>query len=447
MKVNSLPSLLLLCLLTISLSTCKTRETLSAPEENTSPETGIAEALRSLGLSVREISNDHSNSHISSTYELMISQPIDHNDKSIGYFQQKFFLSYVSAQAPMVMYLSGYNANNNRYLSEPCAILSANQIHVEHRFFGDSSPEKVPYEYLSIEQAAADHNHIVRTLKKIFKGPWVTTGISKGGQTTMYHRFFYPDDVEASLVYVAPLNQDLEDNRIYDFLENVGEESCRNRVLAFQIELLLNYNQALSFFEEQSAEQGYRYTNSLEEAFELSVFEYGFAFWQWSADCDAIPSTDSSIEEKINHLFTIDAPGFFTESAMTEIFPFFYQSYSEMGMYGYKVGAFAGLTQEYVEDFSNYRTFIPESFDIEYNGSVHAQVEAWLDSDAEDMVFIYGEYDPWSATGYDPKGSNNLFRFTVPEGNHASRLAHLSEPQIRQFKDSLYTWIQLKEEN
>ena len=183
------------------------------------------------------------------------------------------------------------------------------------------------------------------------------------------------------------------------------------------------------------------YGVSDERAFELSIFEYGFAFWQWSADCDAIPKSGSSFEAMMDHLFLIDAPGFFTATSMTDIFPFFYQSYSEMGMYGYQVSQFGDLTREYTEDFSNYRTFVPEDYDLEYDGTIHRQVKQWLDSEAEDMVFIYGEYDPWSATGYVPTDNNTLYRYTIPSGNHGSRLGHLKKPDFDRFSDSLRVWI------
>lgn len=431
-------SAITLCLLVYA---CRSNTTVIQQEVDISAISDIEDKLDALGLEVRTISNDHQGTHINETFEIFISQPIDHEDNSKGYFKQKIYLSHSTYDAPMVMYLSGYNSDDNRYLTEPAYILKANQINVEHRFFGESGPEEIPYEYLTIEQSAADHHHIVEVLKKVYKEDWLNTGISKGGQTTMYHRYFYPEDVEASVVYVAPLNQAREDDRIYDFLENVGSEECRNKVLAYQLELLMNYDFALGLFNDLTEEKGYEYGLSIEKAFELSIFEYGFAFWQWSGDCDGIPAPESSFQEKMEHLFNVDAPGFFTKSTMTDIFPFFYQSYTEMGMYGYDVTPFRGLTREYSSDVSNYSTFIPASFELTYDGTVHRQVQQWLDEQADDMVFIYGENDPWTATGYVPSGKNNLYRYVIENGNHTSRIAHLKPGELEQIKDSINVWM------
>lgn len=376
---------------------------------------------------------------------LYLTQPIDHTDPSKGRFKQKLFISHKDFESPMVMYLSGYNSPNNKYVTEPALMLQANQLHVEHRFFGDSAPKDIPWEYLTIEQAAADHHRIVQLLKQLYPGPWLNTGISKGGQTVMYHKAFYPDDVDASVVYVAPLNQALQDPRIEQFLYSVGSEDCRNKVLGYQLELLLNYNRSLDLFKEFTANKGYEYGVPVENAFELSVFEYGFAFWQWNADCASIPDASRSLEEKMEHLFTLDAPGFFTSSTMSGIYPFFYQSYTQMGMYGYDVDPFSELTQVYKEDVDNYETFIPEDKELEFDGTTHKWVRETLDKGGNDMIFIYGGNDPWSATAYEPTTNTNAIRFTIEGGNHASRMAHLSPEEFKQAKDSLIHWMGLEE--
>ena len=40
--------------------------------------------------------------------------------------------------------------------------------------------------------------------------------------TSVYHRRFYPDDVDATVAYVAPISFGAPDDRYIDFLANVG---------------------------------------------------------------------------------------------------------------------------------------------------------------------------------------------------------------------------------
>ena len=101
-------------------------------------------------------------------------------------------------------------------------ILSANNIGVEYRYFGKSIPDSMQWEYLTIEQAAADLHAVNLLFKQLYKGKWFSTGISKGGQTTIYYKYFYPEDIDVAIPYVAPIDNALEDTRIYTFLDTIG---------------------------------------------------------------------------------------------------------------------------------------------------------------------------------------------------------------------------------
>jgi len=378
------------------------------------------------------------------TYILRVTQPLDHHDPSKGTFSQKAYLSHIDIDAPMVIYLSGYTAASNDFLTEPTEILKANQLFIEHRYFGESVPEgKLDWTLLNIEQSAEDIHAIRKKLGEIYKGKWLSTGISKGGQMVTYHKSFYPDDIDASVVYVAPLNRAEEDERIYAFLDKVGDPDCKKRLLANQLELLTNYDLALGIFKQMATEKKLNCDLPWEQFFELSILEYEFAFWQWNADCWALPGEREQLEAKVRHLFTVGSPEFFTTDSRTDLFPFFYQAYTEMGMYGYKINPFKGLTKFYTDDVSNKETFIPASFDIKYDPATHALIQEMLDERGKNMIYIHGALDPWSSTGFIPNGSTNSFRYDVQGGTHKSRMKDLTAIQKQAATDSLIKWMAL----
>ena len=92
-------------------------------------------------------------------YELKIRQPVDHLDASKGYFYQRAFLSHRSFERPMVINTAGYAKRSNGIL-EITNFLDANQIAVEHRYFGESLPDSLDYRYLTLKRATADLHHI-----------------------------------------------------------------------------------------------------------------------------------------------------------------------------------------------------------------------------------------------------------------------------------------------
>ena len=129
---------------------------------------------------------------------LWVEQPLDHDDPGKGNFRQRVWLSHRSDGAPVVMVNEGYMAPRN-YTSELAGILEANQVIVEHRYFGQSVPDSIDWNHLTIEQSARDHHRIVEMLKPFYDGKWVNSGISKGGQAAMIHRAFFPDDVDVTV--------------------------------------------------------------------------------------------------------------------------------------------------------------------------------------------------------------------------------------------------------
>jgi hypothetical protein len=184
-------------------------------------------------------------------YKIFIRQPVDHNNSDGKYFKQRIYLSHRDESLPMVIDLAGYDTPEDRP-SELAKILKSNKLVVEHRYFGESKPENMDWKYLTVEQAAKDHHYIINLFKEVYNGKWISTGISKGGQTTMFHRYFYNDDVDASVPYVAPLNIAQEDPRIYSFLRSVGTGECRKKMIEFQREVLKRADDLLPLFREES---------------------------------------------------------------------------------------------------------------------------------------------------------------------------------------------------
>ena len=111
-------------------------------------------------------------------FQLDITQPLDHGNPMGTSFTQRAYLSHVADSTPMVFAPSGYGTTPQSG-QELAGILQANCLSVTHRFFPESRPEAMDWQYLDIRQSAEDHHLIVTTLKKIYEGKWISTGASK----------------------------------------------------------------------------------------------------------------------------------------------------------------------------------------------------------------------------------------------------------------------------
>ncbi len=331
------------------------------------------------------------------SYVLKVKQPIDHNNPEMGTFYQRVWLNHRGYERPTVIVTSGYQAPSNR-LYELSELLKANQIRVEHRFFAESVPEPKDWQYLNMEQATADL-HRVRTLfDNIYSKKWVSTGISKGGMTTIYYRYFFPDDVDVSVPYVAPLDTALEDTRIYDFLASVGTDECREKIKDFQTRILKARKECLPrlYWYEKAQNHTFDYLG-YETAFEYAVLEYSFSFWQFGQKCEDIPGEDASLEEMLDHLNSVSGLGFFSDQEIANYAPHYYQSATETGYYGYETKGFKKLLETKPMKF--HASFYPKDAKVEYDATLSKKAFDWITTKGDEFIYIYGGTDTWTAAG------------------------------------------------
>jgi len=367
-----------------------------------------------------------------STFEVWFKMPLDHNDPNSPVFPLKGYYSHKDFNKPMVVVIDGYTMYTSS-ANELTKIIDANQLTIEHRFFDKSRPkDSIPWNYLNIRQAAADQHKIIDAFKSFYKGKWASTGISKSGQATIYHRRFYPNDVDISVPYVAPLNFSSEDPRVYTFLRKVGTEKERNKIYQYQLALFKNKKTLFPMFEKLAKENKWEFTMGLDRAYDLSVLEYSFAFWQWGIPTSTIPNSNSSPEILFKHFKLLNTFTFFEEKEIENVRPFFYQAMTEIGMYGYEVGPF----KKYLKDTTNI-TFdfsMPKGHKAIFNPEVMKDINVWLRDSGNYMLYIYGQNDAWSSTAVDPGNKTNAVKMVNPGGSHGSRIKSFPT----EMQDSIY---------
>lgn len=402
----------------------------------------LEERLATLpGATVTKIDND---TLFKEAYEINIHQPLDHNNPDGPGFTQQVFLGFAGNDRPVVVETEGYSARFRK--SELTRMLQCNQIIIEHRYFEDSKPDSMQWKYLTTWQAATDQHRIIELFKPVFPGKWLTTGVSKGGQTVMFHSYYYPDDVDARVAYVAPLNFGPEDPRFKPFLENIGTPECRQRVFDFQKLALEKFDSLFPMLLSLAEERGWTFNRigGAERAYEMTVLEYEFAFWQWGRmPCDSIPM-EGSDEKVFNHLARLGDFTYFTDQGLRYFEPFFYQAMTEIGYYGYDFDRFDGLLR-YADDTGSpeFLFSAPEGVAYEYDYEFAREVDKYIKTRARNFIFLYGEYDPWSATAADPGKNKKVVKIVRPEGSHSTRIKNLPDEQKELVFSKLEKWLEV----
>ncbi len=376
-------------------------------------------------------------------FTLVFAQPLDHMRPELGDFDQHMTLVHQSLDAPMVLTSTGYHNYLGANLSEPAQLFAGNQLSVEHRFFGNSRPSDLDWAHLDIVQAAADHHRIITALTSIYRGPWISTGVSKGGMTSVFHRRFYPDDVAATIAYVAPISFDTSDRRYHAYLADVGDATCRQAVRTLQREVLLRRPQmeALARSRAQTRGQSFTRIGGIGPALEAALIEFEFAYWQYLGlrACDDIPDASVDDDEVFAFFDSLGSIGQMSNRDIETYEPYFYQSFTEIG--------YPSVPTEHIDDLIQYdyraslATMTPAGVSLPaFRTDAMEDIAAWVTNESERIIWIYGENDPWTAGAVNLGQERDAHVFFAPSQGHQANIADLAPIDINALQQALARW-------
>jgi hypothetical protein len=379
---------------------------------------------------ITQIEEISGNPFFKHTYVIMVRQPLNYKDTNDGFFLQRVFVAEKGKQNPTVLITEGYAANyaaSPKYINELSEMVDGNQICVEHRYFAKSKPDSLNWDFLTVENAADDHHRVVRLFKPYFSGKWLNTGISKGGQTALAHRTFFPDDVDLTVAYVAPLNFGVEDGRHEPFIRQLGNDSCRNAILQIQREFLKRRETMKARLQAYCEGKGYHSRMSYDEMVDYVTLEFPFAFWQWGMPCSEIPAASADDSTLYTYFTKISEPDYFTDEGSRPYQSFFYQAVRELGYYGYDIEPFKGLIS--LSSAKGYLAgyMLPRECNVTYHPESSRMVDHFLRTRARNVILIYGGTDPWSATAAVVNDDPSNLKIVAPGGSHKTRIRTLPE--------------------
>jgi len=439
MKKNTLKNLLkilTISVLILFLTTCKNDK--SDDFENLD----ILSKIKTLeGVTVTEIPPQNGYPR---EFQIDITQPVDHNNPSGTKFTQRAYLSHVDETMPMVFAPNGYQSGP-KSSQEIAGVLQTNCLHVSHRYFLDSRPSPADWQYLNIKQAADDHHNIVTLFKKIYKGKWISSGGSKSGLAALFHKRYYPDDVDATIAYVAPFTFGVKDERYPTYLRNIGGSDCFDKLKKVQLYALKHRAEFLTLLDSYILSNGSSYTMNREQILELDIMDYPFAFWQYyKYSCSSIPDTTTSTPTQIfNHINSIVSFNSFSDSKITYYEPYCYQAITELGAPAYQTDYYNGLLKKVDINAAgnlNYELVAPKGIVYNnFNENTLLDIYTWLQSHSDRIIYIYGKNDPWSAGAIELTGSADALFIMKDGANHTVKITELDNPNL--VYDKLESWL------
>ena len=438
-------------------------------------------------VSVDEIVQSGDSKPFAEKYIVTFAQYIDWNNPNLGTFTQRVEIGFKGYDNVNVIYTSGYELYEDNFEfddeHEISKIYDGNFINVEYRFFSKSKPEGLSsestalWQYLTDENASNDFHNIIEQLKEILSGRWVFTGVSKGGQATNVFAYYFPNDADAYVSYVAPFCDGIDDDRAFNAIYNTigneryGEEKAkeyRDLMLDFQVEAIKNrdYLQPLIISEDSYLDNKYPLkTASLD--FEVAIVDLVFGEWQYDqnfASFDEVmkitPRSDdlSTPDVKENQKF-LDAlltlihvknDPFIVDRELS--FPYTVHAATENGNYGMrlqplrdelaKIGFSMDFTAETEKNYLALSELTQEQLDkFKFNPSTRNKMLEWTQTNKSNVIMIYGDSDPWYFMRLPETDNQNIHIFISSAEAHGVSINNMEEELSTEIKALLSEWL------
>ena len=400
-------------------------------------------------------------------YFFNYKQDIDHNNPSKGWFKQQCVLSVAGKERPTVLHSEGYSLGSNNpatnfnrldSIREPqiVELLNANCLYVEHRYFGWSLPEgwTNKWNYLSAKQQSDDLHAIVTTIKQSgiisTSSKWLSTGGSKGGETTAYYAYHYPKDMDAYVPFAAPFLFSLSDTRPSTYMQQegiIGDNMPKvkaafraffsNKQLQQETAALLERNNP-KVTNEYSGDELRYYLMKI-------MYDYHFdkmSLVPYNMWMPLVPKEGDSAEKFYQYIMansetllqTVESYGNYDGEQLSRIRkrltrattkavrfnPYYIQSAKELGYLGTDLTWVEDLlTPEEIAALSA-SSCIPATYGVTYDGGtfIHQFLAGMRQSDCY-IFFVYGMQDPWTGGRISEEylGRNSLIHF-ITNGLH-----------------------------
>ena len=383
-------------------------------------------------------------------YVLKMEQQVDWKTSAKGTFRERIFVGMKGLDKPTVIVTEGYSASyglNPGYEEELSRLFDANVVLCEYRYFSQSVPVPTNWDYMTVDNSLADYHHVRQVFGQLFKGKWISTGISKGGQTTMFYRATYPDDVDVSVSYVAPLNRAVEDGRHEKFLaKKVGTKEERKVIRQAMQELMRRKPELMKLFHAYCEENDYQFLMSEEDVYDYCVLEFPFALWQWGTPVSSIPELTSDEDDEVwfDCLMKVSSPDYFAYPS--QYMPFDVQAAKELGYYGYSLKPIKKWTS--LKSTKGYlkKMWLPDSLrKYDFDPALYKRTVKYLKKEDPKHIFIYGEIDPWSSSGVctwlNCKKKKNMRVYVQPRGSHKARINNMPERMKTEIINRLTNWL------
>ncbi|MFE7390803.1 hypothetical protein [Streptomyces sp. NPDC057582] len=117
--------------------------------------------------------------------------------------------------------------------------------------------------------------------------------------------------------------------------------------------------------------------------------------------------------------------------------PYYRQAAAQLG--------WADLKFKHLADVRHYpgiyqsNSVLPADMRVGYDGRTIKDVDRWVATRGERMMFVYGQNDPWSAERFEPSKHDSML-FEAPNSNHGALISKLKPADRAAAETTVKRW-------
>jgi hypothetical protein len=171
----------------------------------------------------------------------------------------------------------------------------------------------------------------------------------------------------------------------------------------------------------------------------MTVLDTVWAFWQYSvaADCAGVPAATATDDEIFNWINGVAGWSFYTDQGLEFYWPYYYQAATQLGWPSLRFDHLRNLRRYPALYTAN--SSLPPELRRSHNPLPMLDVDLWVRTLSQRMMFVYGENDPWGAERFSPSRRDSAL-YVAPGANHGANISRLTPDDAAEATATLRRW-------
>ena len=300
----------------------------------------------------------------------------------------------------------------------------------------------------------SDDFHFIRnSLNTIFPDKWVATGHSKGGDAVFAYKYYYPEDVNATVAYGISTTLEAEDIRFQNFIKEKRKTEDGRKIFQNQLYLLKNKKRLLpAFINFNNQVQKFLNINygsyDAETMYDYAVLDLEAVFWQSYGNYEAFQNRVKSNDQELLEMGLKAEPilksledklvYFLDLSSLDKRYrAHYYQAFSEGGYYGYDEKPF----RKYLKN-KNYPLSIFAAQKTVFDPTFRLAQQEWAATKMSHFMLVIADTDPWGICCAIPfPSTKDNLKLVLKNSNHSAHLKDFDQQTRAAAIKKLRSWI------